>query len=201
MHIEDIELDIEKKGKRLDGTSAVKHDAGKPRVELVSEVALLGLAEVLTFGEKKYAADNWRKGMEWRRLIGSAFRHLLDFSMGVDMDRDSGLPSIDHLACCVMFLSEYQKRNLGTDDRWKMLKVEGKDTVDEAAETVHCTGVRPQPMGRQWEELLHLLVGRGVDFRQDVGGWWWSTRRHEMRNGPFAKLEECILDAGAKVNT
>lgn len=98
---------------------ATKADGNKPRLDLVSEPALIGLAKVLEFGAAKYAADNWRKGMAWRRCIGAAFRHLLAFSAGEDIDLESGLPHIDHALCCLMFLSEYQKRKLGTDDRFK----------------------------------------------------------------------------------
>ncbi len=99
--------------------TAVKFDAEKLRFELISDVAEAGLAQVLTFGAKKYAADNWRKGMEWRRVIGALKRHLHAFSCGEDIDPESGLPHIDHAMCCVMFLSEYQKLQLGTDDRFK----------------------------------------------------------------------------------
>jgi len=99
--------------------AAVKFDVDKPRTDLFSEPALYGLAKVLGFGAKKYAADNWRKGLEWRRCIGAAFRHLLAFSAGEDIDPESGLPHIDHAMCCLMFLSEYQKRGTGTDDRYK----------------------------------------------------------------------------------
>ncbi len=98
--------------------SAIKFDEEKPRMELLSRVALEGCARVLTFGAKKYASDNWRNGFKWRRLIGAAMRHLTAIMDGEDIDPESGLPHVDHLACCVMFLSEHQKKKLGSDDRW-----------------------------------------------------------------------------------
>jgi hypothetical protein len=79
----------------------------------------MGLAQVLTFGAKKYSSDNWRGGFAWRRLINSLLRHALEFSDGQDIDAESGLPIIDHIGCCWMFLSEAQKRQQGTDDRFK----------------------------------------------------------------------------------
>ena len=100
-------------------TEGIKNDSEKVRMDLLSRSALEGVSQVLTYGAQKYAPDNWRKGMEWRRLIGAAMRHLQAFSDGEDMDPESGLPHIDHLGCCVMFLSEYQKKKMGTDDRWK----------------------------------------------------------------------------------
>lgn len=96
----------------------VKADGGKLRLELESQAARMGLAAVLTYGAKKYEDDNWRKGMGWRRLIGAAQRHLAAFAAGEDNDPESGLPHIDHAACCLHFLSEYQKTGRGTDDRF-----------------------------------------------------------------------------------
>lgn len=102
-------------------TAAVKHDAEKPRMALLPEVALEGVAKVLTFGAHTYSDDNWRNngGMAWRRYISAAMRHLLAFSRAEESDPESSLPHIDHAICCLLFLSEYQKRGLGTDDRWK----------------------------------------------------------------------------------
>jgi hypothetical protein len=120
----------QRKNKRVLG--GIKFDQDKPRMELISELATEGLAYVLTYGAKKYTTkisggeDNWRKGMEWRRLIGAALRHLMAFSRGEDIDPESLRPHIDHLACCVMFLSEYQKTGIGTDNRFKQKKRRSK---------------------------------------------------------------------------
>lgn len=97
----------------------IKFDSAKPRMELLSRVALEGMAQVLTFGARKYADNNWRSGFKWSRLIGAAMRHLTAILDGEDTDPESGLPHVDHLACCVMFLSEHQKKHLGTDDRYQ----------------------------------------------------------------------------------
>lgn len=99
--------------------SGVKFDSQKPRMDLLSSSALEGLAQVLTFGASKYAAHNWRQGMDWSRVVAAAYRHLAAFNRGEDFDRESGLPHIDHLACCVMFLSEFQKTKNGRDDRFR----------------------------------------------------------------------------------
>ncbi len=99
-------------------TVAVKHDGEKVRLDLLSLWATEGLGQVLTFGARKYAAHNWRKGMDWSRLMAAAMRHLSAFGRGENLDPDSGLPHIDHAAACIHFLSEYQKLGLGNDDRW-----------------------------------------------------------------------------------
>jgi hypothetical protein len=102
--------------------SALKYDDGKIPLELISDLALDELGKVLAFGAKKYAPDNWRKGMRWRRLIGAAKRHLGAFSRGEDLDAETGLSHLGHLLCCAMFLTEYWMTGEGTDDRWKVEK-------------------------------------------------------------------------------
>lgn len=96
-----------------------KHDTGKIRLELLSVPALNAIAEVMTFGAKKYADHNWRKGFDWSRLYGAALRHLTAHMSGEDKDPESGLSHLAHLGCCVMFLLEHESRNLGTDDRFR----------------------------------------------------------------------------------
>jgi hypothetical protein len=142
--------------------SAIKFDNEKPMMELLSRVALEGCATVLTFGSKKYAPDNWRKGFKWRRLIGAAMRHLMAISDGEDVDPESGLPHVDHLACCVMFLSEHQKKNLGEDDRWK------PDTKDrsplKAVVSAYCESTSTPPPAYSNETVGHFSSSstRGV---------------------------------------
>ena len=97
----------------------VKYDSGKLRVDLLDPLALEGLAKVLGFGAVKYAAHNWRGGMSYSRLLGAALRHLFAIIRGEDIDSESGLPHIDHLGCCWMFLSNMMKTRPDLDDRYK----------------------------------------------------------------------------------
>lgn len=99
--------------------SGTKHDTGKLPIGLIPQESLRGTAAVLGFGAKKYAAHNWRGGFHWSRLIDAAYRHLGDFNDGIDLDPESALPHIDHLACCVAFLQAHYHSKLGTDDRYK----------------------------------------------------------------------------------
>ena len=96
-----------------------KDDAEKPPLELLPSAALLEVAKVLGHGRKKYDAYNWTKGMNWSRLLGAAMRHLFAYNSGEDKDPESKLSHLAHLACCALFLLEYEQRKLGTDDRHK----------------------------------------------------------------------------------
>lgn len=98
---------------------AIKFDKDKPRMDLLDPWALEGLASVLTFGAQKYAAHNWRNGLGYSRVIAAMARHLSAIQKGEDIDPESGLPHVDHLGCCWMFLSNYMKTKQDQDDRWK----------------------------------------------------------------------------------
>jgi hypothetical protein len=86
-------------------------------MDLLPPDALREVAAVLTFGANKYGDRNWEKGMDWGRLIGAAYRHLAAFQEGENLDDETQLSHMAHLACCSMFLLSYQLRNIGKDDR------------------------------------------------------------------------------------
>ena len=104
------------------GAKGMKFDKEKPRMDLLDADALEGLAKVLTFGAEKYAANNWRNGIEYSRLTAAILRHLMALQRGEDIDPESGLPHIDHLGCCWMFLSNNFKTRPDLDDRWTSLR-------------------------------------------------------------------------------
>lgn len=98
--------------------AALKHDTDKPAITLLSRVFLVGVTRALMFGTKKYVKNNWRGGMEWSRVLDAALRHILAWAEGEEVDPESGLSHLHHAACNLMFLSEYQERGVGIDDRW-----------------------------------------------------------------------------------
>lgn len=79
----------------------------KTPFELISPVFLDGIAQVLLHGAKKYARNNWMRGMSWTTVFGSILRHLFDWFRGKKVDSDSGLPVLFHAACELMFLIHF----------------------------------------------------------------------------------------------
>lgn len=78
-----------------------------------------GVAKVLTFGARKYAADNWRGGIEYTRLISAMLRHIAAIQRGEDIDPESGLPHVYHVGANAQFLGWMQQERPDLDDRWK----------------------------------------------------------------------------------
>ena len=68
--------------------TGLKYDGEKPRMDLLDADHLENVAKVLTFGAKKYAAHNWRNGINVSRLIAAAYRHLGAINRGEDGDND-----------------------------------------------------------------------------------------------------------------
>jgi hypothetical protein len=97
---------------------AVKFDAGKPPLGLISRTALEEEAKVMAYGVSKYGIHNWRAGMDFSRLMDAALRHVYAFADGEDLDKETGLSHLAHARCCLAFLLEYQGKSLGTDDRF-----------------------------------------------------------------------------------
>lgn len=98
--------------------SGVKHDQEKPDMSLLSSVAMVKIAEVMTHGKRKYSANNWRGGLSWTRVLAAAFRHLYSYLGGEDKDPETGYSHLAHASCCLMFLLEYEQTHKELDDRY-----------------------------------------------------------------------------------
>jgi hypothetical protein len=99
--------------------SFVKNDSEKPMFSLFPPEALTAVAEVLSYGARKYQPNNWLKGAAWSRYYSAAQRHLNAFWGGSDYDNESGLHHLPHAICSLLFLYVYSLRKIGTDDRLK----------------------------------------------------------------------------------
>jgi Domain of unknown function (DUF5664) len=104
---------------KMSEPTGIKHDQDKIQTELLSPIAMMEIAKVMTYGAKKYSAHNWRGGIAWSRVLGAALRHLLSFLNGEDKDPETGLSHLSHCACCLMFLIEYEVTHKELDDRYK----------------------------------------------------------------------------------
>jgi Domain of unknown function (DUF5664) len=103
-------------------TTGVKHDQEKPDMSLLSNTALTKIAQVMTFGKKKYSAHNWRGGFVWSRPLAAAARHVYAYIGGEDKDPETGLSHLAHACCCLFFILEFEETRRDLDDRYKLEK-------------------------------------------------------------------------------
>ncbi len=98
--------------------SFTKFDSEKPMFNLIDPFAQQDLAKLLTFGAKKYSADNWKKG-DIITYISALERHLSDIKKGVltddvefFIDDDSKLQHGAALMCNSMFIHHFIEKEL-----------------------------------------------------------------------------------------
>ena len=96
-----------------------KLDQGKPRVSLVFDFAraLLSVAEVSTFGARKYCDGGWMQVEEgFKRYSDALGRHLLAERFEY-LDKDSGLPHAAHAAWNALARLEFLLREKEKDNK------------------------------------------------------------------------------------
>lgn len=95
----------------------------KPRLSLLDDEFLMEMAKVGDFGTIKYAEEDWRDNafVKVKARIDSAKRHLGKFASSAysDLDDETNLSHMAHLAFNAMMLYWIAKHRSERDDRWK----------------------------------------------------------------------------------
>lgn len=102
----------------------MRFDTGKMRFDLLPPEALVELARIYTMGAIKYDDNNWRKGMDWSKCIGSLERHLNKWKAGQSLDKDTGCHHLAQVAWNALTLMIYEMHGSGNDDRVAMLSID-----------------------------------------------------------------------------
>lgn len=99
-------------------------DDGKGKPSLISPVLIHHLGVLLAKGAEHYGADNWAKGMPYRRTADSIIRHIYQWLAG-DVEEDH-LAAVCFGAMCLMTYEEQVIPEMGgrnpLDDRDEGLK-------------------------------------------------------------------------------
>lgn len=92
-------------------TEGKKLDAGKRRFTLLPWSVVGEVVDVLEFGARKYAVDNWKKVPDAEtRYVNAALRHVVAVIEGEEIDPESGLPHLAHAICSLMFARWFRRK-------------------------------------------------------------------------------------------
>lgn len=85
-----------------------RFNTGKPPLSYMLELdkASRGVSRVLEYGASKYSRNNYKNGGPMAAkefLLDSMLRHAMAYMNGEDLDEESGLPHVYHMACSAMF--------------------------------------------------------------------------------------------------
>lgn len=97
-----------------------KFDGGKQRFDLWYYPFLEEVHAVLVFGQERYGAWNWLKGMSYSRYMSAAMRHIIAWWCGEDFDPETGLSHLAHATASLMFLFGMMRMGKGSDDRLRL---------------------------------------------------------------------------------
>lgn len=112
-------------------TPGTKYDSDKPQWSLIPWRAAREVVSVLMFGAEKYAPENW-KGVPdgFNRYMNGALRHTLARLNGEFVDQESGLPTLAHAICCLLFALWFDTDTVEDADSAEMLRA----ALDKARE-------------------------------------------------------------------
>lgn len=106
------ELELPKKGMKNDFID------DKLRWDLLPIEPVEEIVKILSYGAKKYAANNWQyldNGIE--RYYASLLRHLVSWRKGEIVDSESNLKHLSHAACNLIFLLYLTKQQENDQNR------------------------------------------------------------------------------------
>lgn len=91
----------------------MRFNSGKMQWSLMDHKSMESMVDVLMFGAKKYAPNNWKKPVDNPMEIwDSLYRHVIGVQEGIGgtgspYDKDSKLNHIGHAMCNLMFLAHH----------------------------------------------------------------------------------------------
>lgn len=120
---------------------AMHMSKGKAPLADLPWLALVWVAKVIQYGAWKYARNDWWKGMKWVEEISNSLeRHFAKWILGEDIDDESGLPHLAHLATDILYLFTWTLIGVGVDDRMKV----SKDLIKQAFDPMQNPFLKPK---------------------------------------------------------
>jgi len=97
--------------------SGARYNEGKPDYSMIPLCTMEDEIRVWMYGAKKYAKNNWMKGMDWDVPFACMMRHMAAWQRGEENDPETGLPHLAHAMCNLRMLTLYSKTYREGDHR------------------------------------------------------------------------------------
>jgi hypothetical protein len=111
----------------------MKHDSGKPAMDLLPAWPLEFVGSVLGHGAKVYAPGNYKYCKDPSRYVAAMLRHATKHMRGQFVDPDSGYPHLAHLICNGLFALDLYLRgeqdHLTVGNYFALIEKKGKRGV------------------------------------------------------------------------
>ena len=92
------------------GKPGMKNDQGKLEWDLLPDAQLEPVVQVLMYGAREYAPENWKQVEDpIRRYYNATRRHLAAWKNGEKIDKDSGENHLAHAVCNLLFMLYFDK--------------------------------------------------------------------------------------------
>lgn len=88
----------------------MKFDGDKLRYDLIPPSAMKGLAEVLTYGARKYKPRNYMECEDKGRFVAALYRHLEAWRQGEVNDTESDLEHLAHAMTNIAIIMELENK-------------------------------------------------------------------------------------------
>ena len=86
----------------------IKYDKDKAQWDLLPYDIIEEVVDILTYGAKKYAPDNW-KGVAPNRYESAMMRHFVAWKNGEEIDNETNMHHLSHAICNLVFLRWLEK--------------------------------------------------------------------------------------------
>lgn len=88
----------------------LKYDENKVDWTLFPWSAGAAIVEIMMFGAKKYARNNWKHVVPGERYLAAAIRHIGTWLDGESKDKESGCSHLAHAGCCLLFAIWFESK-------------------------------------------------------------------------------------------
>lgn len=94
----------------MEKDKADRYNQGKLQWHLIDWKSLEPMVEVLMFGAKKYAPNNWKRGLDPDEVLDCTMRHLVAVMNNQEYDEESNKHHMGHVMCNAMFYLHFYNK-------------------------------------------------------------------------------------------